>query len=66
VVNAPRAGASAVEVQIDQRPAGSAPTQAVLSEGLHTVRFRAGIITSYQFATVRGSRAVVIAPPSDR
>ncbi len=65
VVRAPRHGGSAVEVQVDQRVLGTAPLQQVMAEGLHTVRFRAGIITSYQFATVHPGVAVLVNPPSD-
>ncbi|MBI5513931.1 MAG: response regulator [Deltaproteobacteria bacterium] len=66
VVRRPRAGASAVELQVDQRVVGQAPLALALSQGLHTIRFRAGIVTSYQFATVRPGLAVVLTPPSDR
>jgi uncharacterized iron-regulated membrane protein len=65
VVRRPRAG-TAVELQVDQRTVGNAPVALALSQGLHTIRFRAGIVTSYQFATVRPGLAVVLTPPSDR
>ena len=66
VVAAPRHGASAVEVSVDQHPAGNAPVTLTLPAGFHAVRFRAGIITSYQFATVRAGVAVMVDAPSDR
>ena len=66
VIQSQRRGASPVEVQIDQRAVGNAPVNASLTEGLHTLRFRAGIITSYQFATIRPGYALVLEAPSDR
>jgi hypothetical protein len=66
VIRAPRAGASAVSVDLDRQALGQAPVQARASEGLHTLRYRAGILTSFQFVSVRSGRAVVLDPPSDR
>lgn len=62
VVATPTGSAAASRVEIDQRDMGVAPLHAVLSEGLHTVRFRDGNRWRYQFATVRAGQAVVLHP----
>ncbi|MEZ4408284.1 MAG: hypothetical protein R3A52_17665 [Polyangiales bacterium] len=66
VVRAPRRGASAVDVTVDQQPVGRAPLVLRQPVGFHRVRFRAGIITSFQSASVREGQATVLDPPSDR
>ncbi len=66
VVSPPPGGESTVEVSVDQRPAVRCPLRVELSEGLHTLRYRSGANTSYQFATVRPGLALVLAAPSDQ
>lgn len=52
--------AAGVRLDVDNRPVGAAPAVLRLSEGLHTVRYQAGVVTGFEFATVRLGRAVVV------